>query len=136
MTECKCRVCVRWQRWWNVLKPNTPEELAVMEEIYEDLAGAETDAVFWRMKFQGTWARPICRATLPVSEIAMPNCPICYRFVCGCPRRTQADEKQPSSGGGETMKYEQGTSECLARDVDTLSQAKLIGDRHQAKRPL
>lgn len=55
MTECKCRVCVRWRGWLDALKPTTPEALAAMEEIYGDLAGAETDAVYWRMKFDGTW---------------------------------------------------------------------------------
>lgn len=58
MANCTCLVCVRWRRWMAALKPETPEAIAAVDEIYDSLSCAETDSVYWRMKFDGTWDRP------------------------------------------------------------------------------
>lgn len=58
MSECTCRVCDRWRRFLAAFNPVTPEQKAMTDEIYTDLASAETDAVYWRMKFHGTWNQP------------------------------------------------------------------------------
>lgn len=67
--ECNCQVCDRWKRFIALFPAVTEQQHAMHSEIFTDLEGAETDAVYWRMKFQGTWDRPICqRAPLAVSE--------------------------------------------------------------------
>lgn len=55
MAECTCRVCMNHRRWLAAINPKTPEAKAALDEILTNLEGAETDAVYWRMKFQGTW---------------------------------------------------------------------------------
>lgn len=32
-----------------------PEYKEFVEQLYDDLAMAETDAVYWEMKYRGTW---------------------------------------------------------------------------------
>jgi hypothetical protein len=69
MSECSCRVCDRWRRFTAIFPAVTEEQNAMHAEIFSSLECAETDAVYWRMKFQGTWDRPICqRMPLAVSE--------------------------------------------------------------------
>lgn len=52
---CTCRVCDRQARFMRIFNPKTPEQIAMANEIYSDLEAAETDAVYWEMKFKGTW---------------------------------------------------------------------------------
>ena len=52
---CECKVCLNFRRWIDAINPQTEEALAALDEILTDLANAETDAVYWKMKFKGTW---------------------------------------------------------------------------------
>jgi hypothetical protein len=58
MSECNCRVCSNHRRWMAAIDPQTQNAKAALDEIFGNLEGAETDAVYWRMKFQGTWGQP------------------------------------------------------------------------------
>jgi hypothetical protein len=58
MTECNCRVCSNHRRWVAALNPQTDDAKAAFCEMWSDLEAAETEAVYWRMKFDGTWGSP------------------------------------------------------------------------------
>jgi hypothetical protein len=65
MAKCTCRVCMNHRRWLAAINPQTREAKAALDEILTNLEGAETDAVFWRMKFQGTWGMPATEPQKP-----------------------------------------------------------------------
>jgi hypothetical protein len=52
---CGCRVCTTLQKWEEALVLDTPEKMAVFTEIMNRLEAAETDATYYKMKYQGTW---------------------------------------------------------------------------------
>jgi len=55
---CQCQICRDHRRWLAALNPPATEEAAlVLDEILGRLAEAETAAVYYRMKYEGTWDR-------------------------------------------------------------------------------
>lgn len=58
MPECKCRVCTDHRRWLAALDPQTPEAKSAFDEMCTQLEAYSTDAVYWRMKYDGTWNKP------------------------------------------------------------------------------
>lgn len=52
---CNCRACCDHRRWIAAIDPQTDEAKAAFNEIMQSLDQAEMDAMFWRMKHQGTW---------------------------------------------------------------------------------
>lgn len=55
MNECMCKVCLDHRRWMRDINPQTDAAHGALDEILSRLAGAETDAVFWRLKYEGKW---------------------------------------------------------------------------------
>lgn len=54
---CNCQVCTDHRRWHAALNPHTEEAKLVFDELMSRIACAETDATYYRMKFEGTWDR-------------------------------------------------------------------------------
>lgn len=52
---CRCYVCRRAGLMELIGKRCGPAVMKMMERIDNDLAVAETDAVYYRMKLEGTW---------------------------------------------------------------------------------
>lgn len=54
---CDCTVCVRGRRLLDlaVRAGNKEADVAFVDSIQGDLENAETSAVYWRMKYEGTW---------------------------------------------------------------------------------
>jgi len=51
---CECKVCERHKQL-RALAEAVPSAKAFLEELDTQLEAAETDAVYWRMKYEGTW---------------------------------------------------------------------------------
>lgn len=58
MSSCNCKVCQDHSRWVGVLDLKTDEGKVVFDEIMSRLEAAETDAVYWKMKYEGIWPSP------------------------------------------------------------------------------
>lgn len=43
------------RRWKVALNPQTPEANAAFDEMLNHLDNAETDAVYWKLKYQRKW---------------------------------------------------------------------------------
>lgn len=56
--ECTCRVCTDHRRWITALKPQTEEAKKAFDEMCTNLEAYSTDAVYYRMKLEGTWNTP------------------------------------------------------------------------------
>ena len=52
-STCPCKVCTDTRRWQAAMP--TPEATAVLDEVMERLAMAETDVTYWRLKYEGKW---------------------------------------------------------------------------------
>ena len=52
---CNCRNCKLMRRLAPLLAKATSKELDALEELFLRWEAASTDAVYWRMKFKGTW---------------------------------------------------------------------------------
>lgn len=52
---CDCRVCTMHRRLYAAIDPKTELAKAALEELFEVLAHAETDATYYRLKFEGKW---------------------------------------------------------------------------------
>ena len=59
-TNCTCKWCAKYSPLCEkiaFLLQDNPEEKELFERILDDLALAETDAIFWKDKYYGTWPR-------------------------------------------------------------------------------
>jgi len=55
---CNCRVCTDHRRWMAALNPQTEEAKKAFDEMCTKLEAYSTDAVYYRMKLEGTWDKP------------------------------------------------------------------------------
>lgn len=54
-THCECQVCRQHNRLCEIMRKLPEDDQAFLETIYSNLMHAETDAVYYRMKLDGTW---------------------------------------------------------------------------------
>lgn len=52
---CDCGSCQYTRRIEAAINPQTAEARAALDDLFGQLAGAEMDATYWRLKFQGRW---------------------------------------------------------------------------------
>ena len=62
---CNCNVCTDTRRWRAALNPATPEAEAMFDELMGRLEAAETDAVYWELKFKSQWPSDKPEASQP-----------------------------------------------------------------------
>lgn len=53
--SCNCRVCTDHRRWVVAINPKSKKAKEAFDEILSRLEGAETDAAYWKLKYEGKW---------------------------------------------------------------------------------
>lgn len=56
--RCTCRVCTDHRRWFAALNPQTEAAKVAFNEMCTQLEAYSVDAVYYRMKLEGTWDKP------------------------------------------------------------------------------
>lgn len=55
MSDCDCDACQRGRTVRRIGESLSPADATFLRGLDEALAHAQTDAVYWQMKYRGTW---------------------------------------------------------------------------------
>jgi len=63
---CDCYICIRTRKLLSLAK--TEEDKTFIDEVLTDLEAAETDAVYWKMKYKDEWPNQGGYVHIPIGK--------------------------------------------------------------------